>query len=65
MFFDRFKRVYKAEIKSRIAERQVYLGQGKAVSFDEYQRHVGHIAGLEAALLALDDVIQRSGDEDE
>lgn len=65
MFFDQFKRAYKAEIKSRIAERQVYLGQGKAVTFEDYQRHAGYIAGLEAALTALDDVIQKGGDEDE
>ena len=49
---------YIAKVRERIDAERAALGRGAAANFEEYKRRVGIVAGLEAAITILEDILK-------
>lgn len=50
MSFDKFASEFRQAVEREIASLDLYLGEGKAQSFDEYRKFAGRRSGLAIAL---------------
>jgi len=55
---------FKAAVTQAVRDIEYSLGKGGAKTYDEYQRKVGIIQGLNAALNHYTDIVQRYYRED-
>jgi len=56
---------YRRVILEEIRAKEVWLGEGKAESFERYKEVTGQIKGLKASLSRFQYVLIKSGVEDE
>lgn len=53
---------YTKAIRDAIREKEVFIGAGKAESFEMYRNKCGEVAGLKKALDLFNDVVKRHGE---
>lgn len=55
---------YVALVRERIDAERAALGRGAASSFEDYRRRVGVVAGLEASISILEDLLKQKPKEE-